>query len=198
MQAITLQSLILAGPVSFTILFIVMRLLFRGSVLYKIGVATGSVMISNALISGTAARLGSVHYAWAFPLQVVLAVLAFVYVARVVKRPLQQITGGIDELSTGNLSVKMDTELTQRNDEFGRLAVATGQLTQQLNEVVAQISDSASQLSSAGEQLSSSSNELSSGANEQASSVEEISASMEEMTKDMLKVIGEKHAKGLI
>lgn len=185
MQAITLQSVILAGPVGLTLMFILMRVLFRGSLLYKIGIATGTVIIVNAFLSGMIAKMGPVHNAWGFPLQVVLAVIAYVYITRVIKKPLQKIITGINEVSQGNLTLKMDQDLLIRNDEIGRLANSTLQLTEKLSAVVSQISDSAAQLSAAGGQLSSSSNELSVGANQQASSVEEISASMEEMTSNI-------------
>ena len=185
MQAITLQSIILAGPVGLTLMFIVMRILFRGSLLYKIGIATGTVIIINAFISGMIAKMGPIHNVWGFPLQVVLAVIAYVYITRVIKKPLQKIISGINEVSQGNLTNSVDQSLLNRNDEIGQLANSNLQLTEKLSAVVSRISDSAAQLSAAGGQLSSSSNELSVGANQQASSVEEISASMEEMTSNI-------------
>jgi hypothetical protein len=64
MEAITLTSVILAGPVSMTILVIVMRLLFKKSVLFKIGIATGLAIILAAFISGIIAKLGPIHNLW--------------------------------------------------------------------------------------------------------------------------------------
>lgn len=185
MQAITLTSVILAGPVSFTIMFIVMRILFKKSLLFKIGIATGSAIILVAFVSGVIAKLSPIHNLWGFPLQVIIAVTAYVYITKVIKKPLQKIISGIDEVSDGNLTVKLDGDLLHRTDEIGILANSTQRLTQKLSEVVNLISISATQVSAAGEQLNSNSQDLSLGTNQQASSVEEISASMEEMTTNI-------------
>lgn len=185
MEAITLQSVILAGPVSYTIMFIVMRLLFKNSVLFKIGFATGSAIVLVAFITSIQAKLGPIHNLWAFPLNITVAVSAYIYVARVLKKPLESIIFNINELSEGLLTTKVDSILALRNDEIGILAKSTIKLTQQLGDVVSQISSSANQLAAAGEELNSSSQELSMGANQQASSVEEVSSSMEQMTSNI-------------
>jgi methyl-accepting chemotaxis protein len=185
MEAITIQGVILAGPVSYTIMFIVMRLLFKKSILFKIGIATGSAIVLVAFVTSVQAKLGPWHNLWAFPLNVAIAVSAYVYVARVLKRPLESIISGINSLSEGVLAINIDKELIERTDELGLLAKSTQRLTQQLTDVVTQISSSANQIASAGEQLSSSSQELSQGANQQASSVEEVSSSMEQMTSNV-------------
>ncbi len=184
-QAITIQGLILAGPVSITILFIVMRLLFKKSVLYKIGIATGLAIILVAFVTSIQAKLGPIHNLWAFPLNIAMAVSAYVYVTKVIKRPLIQITSSIDSISEGNLDIKIDETFLLRNDEIGVLARSTKKTIEKLNEVVTLISSSANQVSAAGEQLSSSSQEISMGANQQASSIEEVSSSMEEMTSNI-------------
>lgn len=185
MEAITIQGVILAGPVSYTIMFIVMRLLFKKSILFKIGIATGSAIVLVAFVTSIQAKLGPWHNLWAFPLNVAIAVSAYVYVAKVLKKPLESIITGINSLSEGVLTINVDKELFDRNDEIGILAKSTQKLTQQLTDVVTQISASANQIASAGEQLSSSSQELSQGANQQASSVEEVSSSMEQMTSNV-------------
>ncbi len=185
MEAITIQSVILAGPVSYTIMFIVMRLLFKNSVLFKIGFATGSAIVLVAFITSIQSKLGPIHNLWAFPLNITVAVSAYIYVARVLKKPLESIISNINELSEGILSTKVDKSLSLRNDEIGILAKSTIKLSEQLTDVVTQISSSANQLSAAGEELNSSSQELSMGANQQASSVEEVSSSMEQMTSNI-------------
>jgi methyl-accepting chemotaxis protein len=182
MEAITIQSLIIAGPVSITLMFILMRILFRNSVLYKIGIATGLAIILVAFFTSVQSKLGPIHNIWAFPLNLGIAVSAYVYVAKVIKRPLVLITEIINHLSNGDLTTKLEMDLAGRNDEIGELARSTMQLTGKLSEVIKAISSSANQLSVASEQLNASSQELSTGANEQASSVEEVSSSMEEMT----------------
>jgi methyl-accepting chemotaxis protein len=185
MEAITIQSVILAGPVSFTIMFIVMRLLFKNSVLFKIGFATGAAIVLVAFFTSIQAKLGPWHNLWAFPLNISIAVSSYIYVARVLKKPLESIISNINELSDGILNTQVDKSLSLRDDEIGILAKSTIKLTEQLTDVVTQISSSANQLSAAGEELNSSSQELSMGANQQASSVEEVSSSMEQMTSNI-------------
>lgn len=185
MGKVTLLSVILAGPVSFTLLFVVLRLLFKKSILFKISMSTGSAMILVAFLSGLVAKLGAIHNAWVFPLQVLIGTAAYVYVAKVIKRPLNQIITNIDSLSEGNLNSEVDPTLLSRNDEIGVLARSTKKTNEKLDEVVNQISQSATQLEMAGAQLSMSSQELSTGANQQASSTEEISSSMEEMASNI-------------
>lgn len=185
MEAITIQSVILAGPVSYTIMFLVMRMLFKNSVLFKIGFATGSAIVFVAFFTSIQAKLGPWHNLWAFPLNITIAVSAYIYVARVLKKPLEKIINNINELSEGKLSTKIDKELANRKDELGILTNSTIRLADQLNDVVTQISSSANQLAAASEELNSSSQELSMGANQQASSVEEVSSSMEEMTSNI-------------
>ena len=125
MQAITLQSLILAGPVSISIMFILMRVLFKNSVLFKIGIATGLAIIMVAFVTSIQAKLGPIHNLWAFPLNITMAVSAYVYITKVIKRPLIQIISSIDQLSEGNLNITLDKDLLLRKDEIGILANST-------------------------------------------------------------------------
>ncbi|MDD2279652.1 MAG: methyl-accepting chemotaxis protein [Bacteroidales bacterium] len=185
MGAITIQSVILAGPVSFTIMYILMRTLFKNSVLYKIGFATGSAIVLIAFVTSVQSKLGPIHNVWAFPLNIAMGVSAYVYVARVLKKPLDSIIRNVNELSEGNLNTKIDKSYLTRDDEIGTLAQSITKLTEQLSAVVSQISLGANQLATAAEELNSSSQELSMGANQQASSVEEVSSSMEEMASNI-------------
>lgn len=185
MEAITIQSVVLAGPVSFTLMYFLMRYLFKNSVLFKIGFAMGSVIVLVAFITGIQSKLGPWHNLWAFPLNISLAVAAFAYTTRVLKRPLNELIQRIDDLSEGKLNVNIDSQTLDKNDELGRLAMATLKLSEKLTSVVENIASSANQLASASEQLNTSSQELSTGANQQASSIEEVSSSMEEMTSNI-------------
>jgi methyl-accepting chemotaxis protein len=184
MGKISLLSVILMIP-SFIMLFIVLRLLFKKSVLFRIGLSTGTAMILIAEISGIIAKMGAIHNLWGFPLQIIIGTLAYVYVSKIIKKPLNQIISNIEELSIGNLNIEVDKSLLTRKDEIGMLAKSTKKTVEKLTEVVDLISSSANQLAAAGEQLNTSSQEISMGANQQAASVEEISSSMEEMTSNI-------------
>lgn len=185
MHGVTWLSVILAGPVSITIMVIVMRLLFKRSLLFKIGIATGLAIILVAFISGVIAKIGPIHNLWGFPLQVAISVSAYVYVNRIIKKPLLNIVNVLDSLSEGDLSVNVDRDLLKRNDEIGVLADSTEKLTAKLTEVTTAISLAANQLSTASVQFTSNSEQISEGASIQASSVEEVSASMEEIASNI-------------
>lgn len=138
-----------------------------------------------AFVTSIQSKLGPIHNLWAFPLNITMAVSAYVYITKVIKRPLLQIISSIDKISKGNLEAEVDENFLLRNDEIGVLAITTKNMIKKLNEVVSLISTSANQVASAGEQLNTSSQEISIGANQQASSVEEISSSMEQMTSNI-------------
>lgn len=136
MQAITLTSVILAGPVAFTLLFVVMRWMFKKSLLFTIGMATGSVMILASFIGGIVARLGPVNNAWGFPLQALLAFLVFFYITRFLKKPLDQINEKIKKLSIGDLSSLLSPKYKARKDEIGQITRALDDLSKGMNQKV--------------------------------------------------------------
>lgn len=121
MEGVTLQSIILAGPVGMIIMFVTMRLLFKDSLLFKIGISTGTAIILVAFLSGTVARLSPIHNVWVFPLQVVISVAAYIYVSRQVKTPLLEIINRINQLSQGNLEVQINQQQARRKDEIGEI-----------------------------------------------------------------------------
>jgi len=162
-----------------------MRILFKKSILFKIGISTGGALILVAFLSGLIAKLGPIHNLWGFPLQFIIASSAYIYISKIVKKPLVQIISNIDQLSEGNLNIVVDQNLLLRKDEIGILANSTLRTVEKLNEVVVLISSGADQVAAAGEQLNTSSQEISIGANQQAASVEEISSSMEQMTSNI-------------
>ncbi|MDX9771440.1 MAG: methyl-accepting chemotaxis protein [Tenuifilaceae bacterium] len=179
-----LTSIILIGPVGLTILYIVMRVLFKNSILLKIGVSTGFAMLLFSLISSLVARLDWGNY-WGFPIQLIIGISVFVYIAKTVKVPLESLIKNVNSLSEGKLNISINSLQFDKKDELGILANSIQKLSGKLHDVVENISSSANQLTSASEELNGSAQELSMGANQQASSVEEVSSSMEEMAANI-------------
>lgn len=118
-------SLMLA---SLVIVYFMMRYLFPKSVLFKIGISTAMVIILASFISGVQVKLGPIHNAWSFPLQVALAAAAYVYIARAIKQPLVQIIEVIKDVSNGNLNLSIRDEVVAKNDEIGEIARSMVQL----------------------------------------------------------------------
>jgi methyl-accepting chemotaxis protein len=113
---------------SLVIVYFMMKYLFHKSVLFKIGISTAMVIILASFISGVQVKLGPIHNAWSFPLQVALAAAAYVYIARTIKQPLIQIIDVIKDVSTGNLNLAIKDEVTVKNDEIGEIARSMVQL----------------------------------------------------------------------
>jgi methyl-accepting chemotaxis protein len=130
-QAVTPLSVIMV-IVSLVIMFFLMRYLFSKSVLYKIGVSTALVIILATFITGVQSKLGPIHNLWAFPIQIVMAVSAYLYISIVIKRPLVNIIDYIKETTRGNLNVNVGGEVFQKNDEIGDISRAMHELQQGL------------------------------------------------------------------
>ena len=60
-----------------------------------------------------------------------VALISLVYLAHHISRPIQQLTGGLSELASGNLQVRLNTG---RNDETGRAIRAFNNMAEQLQQ----------------------------------------------------------------
>jgi len=90
-----------------------------------------------------------------------------------------------EEISTGNLTMTVDSKLVSRKDEIGDLARALQTMISKLKEIVVSIVTGAENIADASLQMASTSQEMSQGASEQASSTEEVSSSMEQMSANI-------------
>jgi methyl-accepting chemotaxis protein len=102
------------------------------------------------------------------------------------------ITGGIDKgvvlaetVARGDLTVEVDNDLLNQQDEIGHLARSLQQMTEQLRDIIGDVISGAENITSASQEMSGTSQQMSQGASEQASSAEEISSSMEEMSANI-------------
>src|SRR6056297_1679723 len=162
--------------------YIVLRLLFKKSVLLKIAI----ILVINVILASfvnTYQEQGFYHDLVSFGLITVITVIALVLITRMLKQPLQESIQKLVSLSQGKLDeqyVKVDSE-----NEIGLINNAIADLAGQLTGIVSDIKSNAGNLSAASQQLSSSSEQLSQGASEQASSAEEVSSSMEQMAANI-------------
>ncbi len=104
--------------------------------------------------------------------------LGFV-IARIIARPLGEVSGVLQRVAEGDLTVSVEVE---SKDEVGQVAEATRKMVEGLREVMTQVNAGATHVASAAQQMSAGAEELSNGAQEQASSLEETASSMEQMT----------------
>jgi len=110
----------------------------------------------------------------------IVVVITIVF-SRSISKPIQITVEIAEQISTGNLALKVEKKYQERSDEVGQLAIALNNMIEKISNIVENVQSSASNLSAGSEELSSSANQLSQGASEQAASTEEVSSSMEEM-----------------
>lgn len=134
----------------------------------------------------------------AYLLMVVFIVIAFVIsilIARSITKPIGGLVVKLSEMSEYDISTDIDTKLTARRDEIGKLAGALASLQQHLNELIHSISYNAETLAASSQQLTATSEqsaitsneisttitEIASGAGNQAQQTQEGSANVEEL-----------------
>ncbi|NVO11139.1 MAG: hypothetical protein HXX16_14345 [Bacteroidales bacterium] len=110
---------------------------------------------------------------------VIIAIIFTYVMINLIAKPLNKGVVFVNEISKGNLMVKLDIE---QKDEVGILASSLKNMVVKLNSIIGNIVLGANNIAEASSQMSHTSQQLSQGANEQASSVEEVSSTMEEIT----------------
>jgi methyl-accepting chemotaxis protein len=134
----------------------------------KVGVEAGALATSTATLVISLA-LGAF---------VIGAGMAF-WVTRSITRPLAEAVDVANNLSEGNLNVKI---VVDSKDETGQLLTAMQNMVGKLTEIIAAVRSGADSLASASEEISATAQSLSQSSSEQAASVEQTTASIEQMT----------------
>lgn len=165
---------------------IILRYLFKGSVLYKMGVLWATSLL--LIVASTKLSDGFPHaYPMyiSLPLGILISVLLVGLAARLIRKPLSKAIAQVNVLSSGDFTVRPDSEQLARKDDLGDLARAIDNLSSHLKETFENIKQATDMLSGSGAELNEISDKLSEGANEQAGSLEEVSSSMEEMAANI-------------
>ncbi len=110
---------------------------------------------------------------------VILTILLAWWLTRMITRPLAEAVEVANNLSEGNLNVKI---VVDSKDETGMLLTAMQNMVAKLSEIITAVRSGADSLASASEEISATAQSLSQASSEQAASVEETSASIEQMT----------------
>jgi methyl-accepting chemotaxis protein len=177
----TVPSFVLGIPVAYFLL----RHFFKNSIFLKIGILwVFNLLFVLANTQATAKFPDTWPVYITTPLGVIVSVLIFFYAAKIIK-PLEITTSKLNELSEGDLSVKIDENLTKENTEVGSISKSIIKLTTNLKSTLKSIKSNSEILLKQGNELSAFSENLTERANQQASSLEEISASMEQMVANI-------------
>lgn len=161
---------------------IVLWLLFKKSVLFKIGIMWVINVLLSAFLTGYQNH-GFISSAVSFALIALITATALYLTSRMIRKPLDNAIKNVEDLSNG----KLDQELveSQSENEIGRLNNSLLTLNNKLKNIVVEIKNNAGQLVSSSSTLNSTSEKMSEGANEQAASVEEVSSTMEQIAANI-------------
>ncbi|MFO7828830.1 MAG: methyl-accepting chemotaxis protein, partial [Bacteroidales bacterium] len=116
---------------------------------------------------------------------VIIAILLGIFITRMVTTGINRGVEIAETIAEGDLTINVETSLTERKDEIGRLATAMQLMVDKLRDVIGSVLSGSDNIATASQQMSSTSQEMSQGSNEQASSAEEVSSSMEQMVSNI-------------
>ncbi len=174
----TLIVILVAAPAA----IIILRILFKNSILYKIGI----FWLISLLIASITSRLSTAfsedfpQYI-ALPLGIIVIFFCVYFVYKLIRGPLKESLEGLEKLSEGTLDIELNQDFTDRNDELGILGRSILKLSKNFKNVIKDVKLSSETLANASHELSLNSEMLSQGNSEQASTTEEISSSIEEL-----------------
>jgi methyl-accepting chemotaxis protein len=178
MNRVLITVMLLA--VAFPIAVIVLKLIFKKSVMFTVSLWSVLLAFIFWLLSSIVANLGLINTIWATPLGFGLGTFLFIRINNRLAKPLNTAIENLKAISEGNLAVSVWK--SESKTELGLLQNSIFHLTHNLRSVINEIQNNASNVQMSSEQLGAMSEEISSGASEQASSLEELSAMIEELT----------------
>lgn len=162
------------------------KLFFRNSIMFKIGIFWGTniiIVVINTRMSDYFPE--QYPYPLAFFLTVFLSTALVYWVNRIVKKPFSETVKNIDKLANGQLDISINAKRAKGTDELSRVHQSVVKLAEIFSKVLVNVTSTAKELNEIGQGISTSANQMATSASNQASSVEEISSSMEEMAANI-------------
>jgi methyl-accepting chemotaxis protein len=173
-------SVLVATPLS----YIVMRILFKNSIFFKITfwwlITLLFIAVNTRISTG---RPDLYPYIISMPFAIIVITVVAFSVYRVIKKPLSQAINELEKVSKGDLSVQIDSKLKSRTDELGIISRAVDELTSSFDKIIEGMKVSSENISRMGNQIKLTSSEMAQAAALQAGNLEEISTSMEEIAE---------------
>lgn len=179
------ESIIVLG-IGIPLSIIILRTLFRKSIVSKIGtlwISNIFVVIMNTKITESLPEI----YPQAIALPVGISFTCFfVYllyrlVKKRIKMPMREMLANMQNLANGNLQTVKKFDANNQHDEFSLLNDSINDVVTKFQEIVTEIKVNSENLTSNSHHLSATSETLSTGASEQAASIEELSATTEQI-----------------
>ncbi len=164
------------------IMFYIVRKSFIKSVVISLAVISLYMLITGFIAGLYGLKSMFITTPLAFP--VIIGIL--VYYNRNVSKPLQKLSANVnDHFSQGNLGFVFDSNILERNDEFGEISNGLEQMRLRMISTVNVIRSLSERVSLTSEEQRINALKMSQDASEQASSVEEISSTMEEIVSNI-------------
>lgn len=118
---------------------------------------------------------------------IVLGILAALLLARIISRPIVNLSGIIERLSNYDLTLDEDNDAmkyTERSDEIGEISKAVLNMNKNLVKLVKHIADLSQQVASSSEELTATSQESATAADEISRVIEEIASGANDQARD--------------
>jgi len=181
-----LRSILIISFVGLPVGIVVLRALFRNSVLFRIGmiwIFDVLYIVANTKFSTAYPELYPLYLS--LPIGITITAICLYIVAKMIKQPLNNTIENVVKLSKGELNIDHKQLMLDRKDELGLLSQAVKSLNDILTDVVTNLQNGSEDIRNASSLLIRNAGKLSDGANEQASATEEVSATMEEMNSNI-------------
>lgn len=175
--------IILVAIVATPLAAFALRLIFGKSIMFEISFWTVLFSIFCCVLYFIVGSQGVANVIWAAPTSFTVGIFVFVYINKILKKPLENSIRQIKSLSEGELSIELND--TNVKNELAVLQESIKTLVNNLSSIVTEINSNANDLVDSSQSLSETSEQLAQGANEQASSLEEISSTMEEIVSNI-------------
>lgn len=164
--------------ITIPVAILILRLIFKKSIMFKFSMLTVSFTIFVVFMKTIEFYEASFWQYIVTPLNVLVGIALFVYINKMLRKPLDKAIGELGKLSNGQLV--LDVEEIDSENELGILNNSLKKLSEKLREVLLDIASGADVVLQASHKLNATAEELSSGSAEQASSLEEVSTTIEE------------------
>lgn len=181
MNDIFIELLITLG--SFPLAYLILRAIFKKSVMFTVGLWSVSFTLFMCFTYYVVGKYGILQDLWAVPVGFLVGTLVYLYINKILKKPLTDSIEQVKLVSDGRLNLHFKT--SKAENELGVLNNSMMQMVNTMNKIVIEIKKSTDHLARSSNELSKTSEQLSQGANEQASSVEEVSSTMEEIAANI-------------
>jgi methyl-accepting chemotaxis protein len=161
--------------------YLSMKLLFKNTVVFKLGIILLLIFLSMPWAAFFVADKGFIHCIWAIPFCFVFIFTAFYLILKVIRTPLRNLSGKVDQLSKGDLDIDFGDLNLESKNEITDISKSIMRHAHKLKEIINEIKVATVDIKTSSKEVNQSSQMLSQTVSEQATSIEEISGSMEQI-----------------